>query len=261
VTTTIKHERHALPSSLFYTQRNTNIKPNARTTPWGVGDGPCLMIPYWVKAALARNKLDNMDILDYEKIRRYLSQTDLAEIVCLNDNYQQFGKHPIFSKIWRSVMGDWAGYGLLGSNSGQRDNKEALRELNTTVAPLGESESIYNEVNSRLRIDKFDYDAFCEGLLSIDDDESKFLALSYDYDQLTQVQSKRNTTYLKSYHSIEILNNERIIIVLERGILDALEDRTYAKQFVSDYLKARYTLSPITDVSGTETFEMYFELL
>lgn len=65
-----------------------------------------------------------------------------------------------------------------------------------------------------------------------------------------------------SLYRFQSLNDQNLLVFVERGLLNAFEDRDFAKALVSDYLKALYSLLPISEVSNSyNAFEQYLDLL
>lgn len=97
-----------------------------------------ILFPYWIREAFERNKLDYMDIVNYDRIRKILSIEDLAQLLycnCLND-------HPLFGKLLTSNS--------LESSWRASMSKENLQEFAAVIAPLSRSKTIADVVMDRL---------------------------------------------------------------------------------------------------------------
>lgn len=174
-----------------------------------------VMIPYWIQQVLDRNKLNYIDALNYDAMRRILSIEDMAQLKCCN----LFDNQSILGKILS--FGDLA---LLWQDKMSAENRA---EYDNVVCPLSYSEASKIAVAERLT-----------------------------YLDAPSIPSFENI------HRIQVMGSTLVFVFVQRGLLNALENRDYAKALVSDYLKALYSLMPIRDVSnGYPAFEMYFDLL
>lgn len=127
-------------------------------------------------------------------------------------------------------------YGLSGYTSAYSlfsltDKTESSHSVISTVYPLANTDEIIKETTS---------------LLSIED-----TSIEIDFS--------------KNYHRMELYKDNMILIYVDPGILNALQDRDYSKRFISDYLKALYTFVPIHEIGQStwsrELFYHYMKLL
>lgn len=177
-----------------------------------------IILPYWIDRVLKRNKLDYIDILNYDRLRKVLSVEDFALFLAANRSIGQES----FDSIFGNSFIEFDFYC-------QKSNPEKSNELNNIIVPLSESETTRSALYERLLKPDFDYQ-----------------------DDLSSGQLYRFQT----------LNDQSLLVFVERGLLNAFENRDFAKAFISDYLKALYSLLPISDVSNSYTaFERYLDLL
>lgn len=176
-----------------------------------------ILIPYWIRQALDRNKLNHIEILNYDTIRKILSIEDIAQLVCSN----QLEKHPILGRLlmYKDLTKVWS-----ATMSGAY-----CKEYLHVILPLSQAEQTYQAVVDRL----------------MDTTSRATIGLSFE-----------------TMYRIQVASGDMFTLYIEQGLFNALEDRVYAKSFISDYLKALYSLIPMSDVSKCyPAFEQYFNLL
>lgn len=192
-----------------------------------------IIIPWWISRVLERNNLDTIDILNFSKLRAVLADMDLAELLCLNLS-SAFETYPL------RVLGDSLNrhdYGALitawSSTTGQAvsENDERFRSIDNILS-LAKSTLTIKSVTDRLK------------------------------EQNTATDVTRGSDQQPiAPHSVNIIDCSRITITVRCGFVNALGDREYLKGLLSDYLKACYSLRPMTEVSTSMAFKRYIDLL
>lgn len=178
-----------------------------------------IILPYWIKQLLDRNKLNYIDILDYDKVRKLMSIEDVATFIGLNNS----------DYLKTNLLGR-----LLGASHYLKHHylddaaKEQVSELQSVIIPLSQSEIIYKTIIDRLSLDNI---------------------------------AEKDCTSSEDLYSLQINNDSTIFLFVKKGILNALEDRDYAKKLISAYLRALYSLIPINEVSYTDAFKLYLALI
>ena len=181
-----------------------------------------ILIPYWITPVIKRHGISPFDIYDAVKMRDKLALNDMALL-------QAFKYHDFAEGIkWSNTKNSGPLY-LQDSSTARHDtvNDENAKYIEDIAFRVAETIP-YKEIESLLRIP----------------DE--------------QYQSLRNS---QSFYKIELTSNNFILITIEAGFLNVLEAREDAKQFFSDYLKARYTCETIHEVSKTNLFNWYLASL
>lgn len=93
------------------------------------------VVPGWVHRSLLRNKLNIIDLLDYNKARSVLALDDMAELFYVNDRF----------KINGCLLSNES---FITSMTGLTEANKA--ELNSSVIPLSGSEEIAQNVITKL---------------------------------------------------------------------------------------------------------------
>ena len=184
-----------------------------------------VLVPYWVQQVLARNKMNYIDILDYEKVRKVMSADDVASMMALNNlnnnNMTKFSKHTLLNELFR----DWSNGDLWwGSQKSDANQKE----YNNVIQPLSTADITLNNVFERL--------CFDEGV-------------TFD------------TNSYGDLYKLQVNNDGTIFVFLQKGLLNALEDRSFALKLTSEYLQTLYGLLSIPEVSTRSAFQLYYKLI
>ncbi len=173
-----------------------------------------VILPYWIKQVLQRNKLDYIDVLNFDKLRKVLSIEDFAQFLSCN---MALGYNPL-DKIFGDSYIDLNWY-----------NSPNIQELHNVILPLSQADTTRDAVLNRL--------------------------MQADF------KMPENLSETPLYR-FQTLNDQTLMVFIERGLLNAFEHRDFAKAMVSDHLKALYSLLPISDVSKYyRVFEHYLDLL
>lgn len=235
------------------------------SSPYGQWDtmGVVFLFPEH-KTLLRRNNLNTIDILDYGKIRSVMSTGDIAELVRLNkmNSLEELRHNSIIKHLYSCLTSHWDNWCETDKRTGQDtttlSESEARKERWSVIDALAYSDPVKNDVMSRLTIRECDLNELVKRLGK----EETNLGPTSGWDTGGKVEVPLYPSkYLSTYHRIEIMNSREVAIILERGFLNALENRDYAKAFVSDYLKTLYSLYPIASVSAQSIFKTYLELL
>ncbi len=190
-----------------------------------------VIIPTWIEKLLHRNQLDYIDLLNYDKIRSYLSVEDMAQLLCLNGYFKHF------------VLKDFVADCTLENEWYKTISSKNHSEFTNVIYPLATSDASASAVSDRLHFDDGQGQADCcefeDPLLKVNgEDQSGKLARSI------------------------AVQGRSIFLVLEKGILNTLEVRDARFNMVSEYLKALYSVLPMKEVSKYYgAFEHYFNML
>jgi hypothetical protein len=182
------------------------------------------VIPSWLREAFRLAKVPTNTISDYKALRKILSVNDLIMLTALQ-RINFFG--PYLANTQR--MSD--GWGMAGQVGGSEAYKDV--EYCTVISPAAMTEAIKNEARAQL-MSTNSGDGSAKVLADIDDGEE--------------------------YYHFELAPTRQYYLHIKPGILNALQDRTYALRFVSDYLKALYGFVPVGDVCHTPVFIDYLTL-
>jgi hypothetical protein len=98
-----------------------------------------VVVPAWTYRALLRNKLNNIELLNYQKIRSVLSLDDIAEWFYLNDRFN-INKSKLSNTTIESMMSNLS--------------PDAQREITNSVLTLSGSEEIASSANYKLATTK-----------------------------------------------------------------------------------------------------------
>lgn len=190
-----------------------------------------IIIPYWITPTINRYGIDPIDIYDADKMRDKIALNDIS----------------LLNKLF------WFDFGA----DIKWVNKDTLPTLH-----LGTSTRSVHNFSQKPSVQAENGDCIVEiaNRLSIsntvDKPRDEIVSLLRIPDE--QYQSLRSN---QSFYKIELTSNNFILITIEAGFLNVLEAREDAKQFFSDYLKARYTCETIHEVSKTNLFEWYLASL
>lgn len=95
-----------------------------------------VMVPAWLFRTVLRNKLNTIDLINYDKLRPIISVDDVAEYLAINDKLKIGGCNPnhyyYFGSMFRNLT------------------PEQTIEWNNSVVPLSGSESISSSLISKL---------------------------------------------------------------------------------------------------------------
>ena len=204
---------------------NNNIIKDDVTVTGDVIEDPnnCLLvIPYWIKKALDLYNLNYIDILDYNKLKTFMSIEDLAELhLVMSFNFIDFNNKSLaefisnFNYIW--IYSYW--------------NKTPLDKkiVNEIICPLSNSQKTIDTVIYRLTKHEIRNEIF----QSLDD-----------------------------YHSFSLLSNGMYLLILEKGFINALENKEYRFKLIKEYLQKLYLKLPTYKVSKeNNAFKSYLYLL
>ena len=190
-------------------------------------DNKTIIIPYWMTSTIKRYGIDPFDIYDAEKMRDKIALNDISLLQRLywfdfGNEIKWVDKHTLPALYLSTNNGEPS---FVKSYSIQDENSDLISSIANRVKGIGGSR---DELVS---------------LLKIPDEQYQSLRLT------------------QSFYKIELTSNNFILITIEAGFLNVLEAREDAKQFFSDYLKARYTCETIHEVSKTNLFEWYLASL
>jgi hypothetical protein len=103
-----------------------------------------VIVPYWIQQLLARNKLNYIDLLDYNKIRSLMSIEDIATFMALTGN----------DDLRDSFLGRLNGIdNYIYYRYCERATVEQRKELDVVIGPLIQAESTYKTLIDRLSLD------------------------------------------------------------------------------------------------------------
>lgn len=191
-----------------------------------------IFVPYWVQDFLDRKQIDYIDLLNYDKMRSALSVEDLSLLLKLNDSS--------FHNDLKDLRYDCNGLFSHWSKTCSTDNKD---EYYNVVNTLSKTENIQNILMERLYIP----------------DQGKIVVDTYfNEESLLKINGEDKE---KLNFKITPLANETIFIFFKKGFINTLEVRDSRFKFISEYLKALYTVLPIREVSNYCVFNTYYNML
>lgn len=181
------------------------------------------VVPGWLRDAFNLAKAPTRTISDYPALRKLLSVNDLIMLECFQ-RINFFGPHlPSLP-----MMRDWT----KSTHSGGMLNTTDY-EYNGIICLAANDQALQQEALDQLRAPGTD-------------NTSSILAAADDG---------------MAYYRFEVDATRQYYIHVIPGIFNALQDRTYALRFVSDYLKVLYGFLPVSSVSFTPVFTDYLRLL
>jgi hypothetical protein len=182
------------------------------------------LVPYWIQQAMARNKLNYIDLLDYDKLRSILSIEDIASLLALNTTClfpKRFDQADVFAQLFVSET-------YLYFTWSDRMSATNRVEFDNVISPLSRSDALVKSTMDRLLSDNpLNFDIISSGDL----------------------------------YQLQVNNDGSVFAFIQKGLLSALEDRNCALKLVSDYLQALYGLLTIPEVSARSAFKLYYKLI
>lgn len=103
-----------------------------------------VIVPYWVQQLLDRNKLNYIDLLDYNKVRSLMSIEDVATFMGLTNNESM--KETFLGRL--NGYDNYVYYRYL-----ERATAEQRKELETVIVPLTQAETTTKTLLDRLSLD------------------------------------------------------------------------------------------------------------
>jgi hypothetical protein len=192
------------------------------------------IVPFWVDAAIQRNRLNYMSLKDISTLGQYVSLNDMAEVLALSTPRGEnllSKKAPLLNKLltW-NVSEEWFG----AENNQERP-----------LWQLAGMPNLHMEIVDRLS-DNVDHS--CEGGCPV--------AAPVDAAEYYPVVDPASPPEKELYKIIAV-DHETVVIVLQKGILNKLGDKEYSKGFLSAYLRALYSIESVTEVSKETAFYEY----
>lgn len=189
------------------------------------GNVKTYLVPYWIQQVMARNKLNYIDLLDYDKLRSVMSVEDIASLLALNTTclYPKsfVGSKDLFGQLFSADVYLWVTWS-------ERMSATNRTEFDSVIAPLSRSDELNKSTMARLMSDNpGNFDSISSGDL----------------------------------YQLQVNNEGSVFAFLQKGLLNALEDRNYALKLVSEYLQALYGLLTIQEVSARSAFKLYYKLI
>jgi hypothetical protein len=184
-----------------------------------------ILVPYWIQQVLARNKMNYIDLLDYDKVRKVMSAEDIASLLVFELGAASNAKLSQRSLLKQLFTTDSGLFDVWNFNPKSPENE---KEFTNVIQPLSHSQDLANNVVERLCFDE---------------------AVEFDANSYGDL------------YRIQVNNDGTIFIFIQKGLLSALEDRSFAFKMASDYLQALYGLLTIPEVSARSIFRLYFSLI
>lgn len=182
------------------------------------------LVPEWLRAVLNTTKQPISTVSDMAALSRLLSIHDRALLEAMV-RCPFWGPHlPSFAQTFMQAYGH-----SVSLECGEDQSRIYFTEYVMTVQRLAGTEDFKQEALDQLSLPP------STPLVSIEDGGL--------------------------YHRFELSPQGHVYFHIHRGIFNALQDRTYATRFVSDYLKALYGFIPIFEVSKMSVFLDYVTLL
>lgn len=221
----------------------TDFTPGGRRLRYKSGTlnvGPELyLIPPWLDKTFRLAKVSTNTITQYTALRRILSVHDLALLEALHAT-PLWGPHLPHLTAQTTTRDHAAIHGTYRDTTMQQSLvwdihtllPEHKTEWHAVILPLSRADTTRTEALAHLGAESI---PMTENLIPLEDGGL--------------------------YHRFELAATGQLFIHLLHGIYTALQDRTYATRFVSDYLKALYGFAPLCDISQTVVFADYLTLL
>jgi len=187
------------------------------------------VVPEWLRAVLNTTKRPISIVADMAALSRLLPVHDRALLEAML-RYPFWGPHlPSFAPLIDSQSSYTNALATNPNEQIEDQHRIHYTEYAMTVCRLARTEAFVQEALDQLSLPESD------ALVSIEDGGL--------------------------YHRFELSAQGHVYLHIHRGIFNALQDRTYATRFVSDYLKALYGFIPIFEVSKMSVFLDYVALL
>ena len=225
---------HPIGTAPKYTDKGYGEKPDSQIVSTVFRPTRAIVIPYWIRRALRRNKMTSKDAIHPETMGQILSYSDYAKFLVTQNILTSDTLENALRNTYSSVMPQCSSECSIFSHPGN-----AVREWSQDSHFLTAWSLCYSGQNKELT-------EAAKSLLELNDRESPY---SFDKNQ--------------KYHRIELSTDGVFYIDVDPGILNALRDRDYAKSFISDYLKALYTYMPVHEACQQyrDLFLVYLYLL
>jgi hypothetical protein len=185
------------------------------------------VIPSWLREAFRLTKVPTSTIDDYKALRKVLSVNDLI-LLTATQRISFYGPH--LSNL--PDMINWNKATDVGGNAAFTD-----LEYCGIITHGAKTDAIHAEALAQLKIDEDPASG---------EKPANILANIDEGDE---------------YYFFELSASNQYYIHIKPGILNALQDRTYALRFVSDYLKVLYGFLPVNAVCRSPVFKDYLSLL
>lgn len=158
-----------------------------------------------------------------------LDYVKLRSILSVTDMARFIGLNQMSLSRYLPSFGYGRFYVLLGIWEQSGLSTELKSELTNIIMPLSDTDAVKAELQDQLSVPVNEFDL--------------------------------TSAVVQGYYQVQIGKNELVFVFVQRGILNALEVRDNAKAFVSDYLRAQYSLISIREVSQDMAFRDYLDLL
>ena len=200
----------------------------------GVTGFTTFIIPYWVDAAIQRNRLNYMSLKDISLLGQYVSLNEMAEILFMGQCCENTPLNTKSSAL-RAIADDarfptW----FEGGENADRPITKLSRLPNLQLGVL-----------DRLMADQ---DDLC-GATPID-----LMGDTLSGEIVTE-------SAVKEFYKINVVDRNTVVVVLQKGIVNKLGDKEYSKGFLSAYLRALYSICSVDEVAHTSAFYEYVSRL
>lgn len=193
------------------------------------------IIPYWVDAAIQRNRLNYMSLKDISLLGQYVSLNEMAEILFMSQYHENTPLNTKSSAL-RAIASD-SGFLSWLEGGGESADRPIVKLSRLPNLQLG--------VLDRLMADQ--------------DDSCKAVPV----DPIGGARSGEIETEsaVKEFYKINVVDRNTVVVVLQKGIVNKLGDKEYSKGFLSAYLRALYSICSVDEVAHTSAFYEYVSRL
>ena len=182
-----------------------------------------ILLPSSITNHLKRSKLSLLDLTNPAKLSQYMSKQDIRTLSVFS--MYEFDQH--VRKTISSVV------------------------MSTSYISLDNVFSTYSFINQANDFE--DIDAIHQAALRSSENKPYIPELILLDDEEFNKE--------KQYYNIQISDSDFILINIEQGFLNCLEDSELLFNFTRDLLKSLYAFLPIYNVSGESIFSLYLALL
>lgn len=192
------------------------------------------VIPYWVDAAIQRNRLNYMSLKDMATLGQYVSLSDMAEVLALSGSTRNEllqSKAPLLYRL------SYFGAERIWFDDGGYDRP---------IYKLASMQNTHLDVLDRLS-DPVPSGNCCQA--------EDIPVLDETNPVMDPVQPEQEL------YKIVVVDHNTVVVVLQKGILNKLGDKEYSKGFLSAYLRALYSIESVDKVSEEPAFYEYVSRL
>lgn len=200
-----------------------------------VPDRPTIiLLPKSLSNHITRCKLSLIDLINPQKLSKYFSGQEIKTLI-------GFAEYEFDTHIKKAI--------------GNASYSYSCSSLDYSIDTIG---YLRGHQRSESRVTYSDEQiSDLRALFSVSEKSSKLKPYSPELVLLDEKEFDKE----KQYYSIKITDSNFILINIEQGFLNCLEDSELAFKFIKDLLKTLYSFLPIYSVSNEGIFSLYLALL